>query len=374
MATTPPPRSPVECPGAPLWPAKFEQPHEVRRSSRLAAAGQKSKGEPSTPRRDQRITPPPTTRKDKSVGRNLFGAHATNTPQTPLKKKAVLPVTPVSVAKKSAKAASLISKFSLDQRSDNPITIFEDSNARLPEAIGDDEDDIFKGDSDTKSEKVKSLEEFVEPTDEGMVVVQRGRRTWRTFDEAPVFTGPPPRKNLFANYPKVSKSKSAAAPMPEDTLAPLATDDEETEREDSPEPTARIVRFQETKIKGPSSVSTSVTTATVASPRSIATPASVRKPKTPRHAKKDVAIDTAFMTPPETLGRIQTVDVEAGESSSRNTVKRKLSYAAAGPATPEATPAKKRGKAVSGAAVPRSENPFAPSPTRARRAGGKSRV
>lgn len=365
MATTPPPRSPIECPGAPLWPAKYEQPREVRRSGRLAAS-QKNKGEPSTPRRDQRITPPPSTKKDKSVGRSLSGANA---PQTPMKKKAAMPVTPVSVVKKSAKAASLISKFSLDQRSDNPIAIFEDSNARLPEAIGEGEDDIFKGDEkESKRRKVAIAEDLPEPTDEGMMVVQRGRRMWKKFDEGPVFSGPPPRKNLFANYPRVAKNK-AEVPMPEDTLAPLATDDEETEREDSPEPNGRIVRFQETE----SNVSTSVSTA-VTAPRAIATPVSAKKPKTPRQAKKEVAIDTAFMTPPETLGRVQTIDVETTESAGRNMVKRKLSYAAAGPATPEATPAKKRGKAASGASIPRTDNPFAPSPTRTRRSGGKSRV
>ncbi|KAF3164578.1 hypothetical protein TWF225_001642 [Orbilia oligospora] len=369
MATTPPPRSPIECPGAPLWPAKYEQPHEVRRSGRLAS--QKPKGEPSTPRRDQRITPPPTAKKDKSVGRSLSGANA---PQTPLKKKAVMPVTPVSVAKKSAKAASLISKFSLDQRSDNPIAIFEDSNARLPEAIGEDEDDVFKGDEkETKPSKVAPVEEFTEPNEEGMMVVQRGRRTWKKFEENPIFTGPLPRKNLFANYPKVSKKK-AQAPMPEDTLAPLATDDEETEREDSPEPSGRIVRFEETKTKVSTSVSTSVTTTSVTTSRAIATPVSVKKPKTPRHVKKDVTIDTAFMTPPETLGRVHTIDVDAAESAGRNTVKRKLSYATTGPATPEATPAKKRGKAASGASVPRTDDPFASSPTRARRSSGKPRV
>ncbi|KAK6333188.1 hypothetical protein TWF718_011011 [Orbilia javanica] len=370
MASTPPPRSPIECPGAPLWPAKYEQPHEVRRSGRLAAS-QKNKGEPSTPRRDQRITPPPTTKKEKSVARNI-GVSGASAPQTPMKKKAAMPVTPVSVAKKSAKAASLISKFSLDQRSDNPIAIFEDSNARLPEAIGEDEDDIFKNDEEeTKRRKVDSPEKFSEPTDEGMMVVQRGRTMWKKFDEAPIFSGPLPRKNLFANHPRVAKNK-AEVPMPEDTLPPLATDDEETEREDSPEPSGRIVRFQETKTKASISVDTSVDTA--AAPRSIATPVSVKKPKTPRHAKKDVAIDTAFMTPPETLGRIQTVDVGTPESSGRNTVKRKLSYAAAAPATPEATPAKKRGKAASGAPLPRTDNPFAPSPTRTRRNAGKARA
>lgn len=189
---------------------------------------------------------------------------------------------------------------------------------------------------------------------------------WKKFDEAPVFSGPPPRKNLFANYPRASKAK-AEAPMPEDTLAPVATDDEETEREDSPEPETRIVRFQEAETKVTTSVSTTTT-------RAIATPVSVKKPKTPRHAKKEVTIDTAFLTPPETLGRVQSIDVGATESSGRNTVKRKLSYAAAGPATPEATPAKKRGKAATGTAIPRSDDPFASSPTRTRRSGGKSRV
>ncbi|KAK6349170.1 hypothetical protein TWF730_009921 [Orbilia blumenaviensis] len=372
MAATPPPRSPIECPGAPLWPAKYEQPHEVRRSTRIAAAGQKSKGEPSTPRRDHRITPPPTAKKDKSTaGRNLFGGNA---PQTPMKKKSAMPATPVSVAK-SAKAASLISKFSLDQRSDNPITIFEDSNARLPEAIGDHEDDIFKTEKESKRRKVTISDEFVPPTSEGMFVVQRGRRMWKAFEETSVFEGPPPRKNLFANYPKVSKAKAQAqaqvqaeVPMPEDTLPPLATDDEETEREDSPEPSTRIVRFQEAGIKASPSASTVSTSTTT---RSVATP---KKPRTPRHAKKGIDIDTAFMTPPETLGRVHTIDIGDTGNSSRTAVKRKLSYAAAGLATPEATPAKKRGKAASGAPIPRTDDPFASSPTRTRRGSGKSRV
>ncbi|KAJ6256709.1 hypothetical protein Dda_8575 [Drechslerella dactyloides] len=350
MTSTPPPRSPKECPPAPLWPAKYEHPREVRRSSRIAAGKQAAGQEPSTPTRDARTTPPPTAKRDKKHSR------ATSHLQTPMKKKSNLPATP-STVQRSAKTASRISKFSLDQRSDSKIMIFEDISARVPDPIGDDEDDIFKA-SSPKRRKTDSEAEFQPPTTDGMVVVQRGRKSFKKFEEPSVFTGPMPRKNLFGNYPR--PAKAAPPPAPVDS-GPLATDDEETEREDSPEPPTRNVRFVEAE--------TSTTTTTTV----MNTPAKATRVqhKTPRRTpKSSVEIETSFLTPPATIQRDDTSSSfgSLGGSFERSSVKRKLSYS--GPATPEATPAKKRSKISAGIGTPRDDDVFGPS-TRTRR--GKAR-
>ncbi|EPS38758.1 hypothetical protein H072_7490 [Dactylellina haptotyla CBS 200.50] len=361
MASTPPPRSPVlDCPDAPLWPAKYEQPREApRRSNRIA---RQSTGEPTTPGHDDRSTPPPTTRKDKSVAKSTFGAGL----QTPMKKKSGMPHTPASLSQ-SAKAASRISKFSLDQRADNQITIFEDSNARIPGPIGEEEDDIFKTSNATKRRRTAPVVEFQPPTNEGMMVTQRGRKHFKKFDEAPVFSGPMPRKNLFANFPRPSKAR-VADPIPSDPQDnPIATDDEETEREETPEPPTRNVRFLEAEKE---------TTITSASSLVTSSPVkAVAKPKTPRRgARSTVEIDTSFLTPPATIQRDHTSSFESvGSSFERSSVKRKLSYT--GPATPEATPAKKRTKVNAGASpvTPRDDDVFASGRPR-RAAIGKTRV
>ncbi|KAF3917854.1 hypothetical protein ABW20_dc0106406 [Dactylellina cionopaga] len=359
MASTPPPQSPtLDCPGAPLWPAKYEHPREVRRSTRIAA-GKQSTGEPSTPGRDDRTTPPPTIKKDKAISRSLFTAGESSL-QTPMKKKSGIPRTPSSL-NQSAKTASRISKFSLDQRSDNQITIFEDSNARIPGPIGEEEDDIFKTEHSPKRRKTTSAVQFQPPNDEGMVVVQRGRKTYRKFEETPVFSGPLPRKNLFANFPKPVKT-AAAPPSPTPAqISDIVTDDEETEREDSPEPAARNVRFLE--------VEPETTTAT---PTVINSPVKAAKPKTPRRGTRStVDISTTFLTPPATIQREHTASFESVDSSiERSSVKRKLSYS--GPATPEATPAKKRSKANSGSGISRDDDIFESS--RTRRGVGKGRA
>ncbi|KAK6538747.1 hypothetical protein TWF694_010320 [Orbilia ellipsospora] len=355
MAATPPPKSPaMECPDAPFWPAKYEHPREVRRSTRIAA-GKQSTGEPSTPGGggSEQSTPPPTVRKDKTVARNLFGAESF---QTPMKKKQGMPHTPASISQ-SAKAASRISKFSLDQRPDNQITIFEDTNARLPVPIGEDEDDVFKTATISKRRKTTTVQ-FQAPTDDGMMVVQRGRKTFKKFEEQAVFTGPMPRKNLFANYPRPVKAVAMDTFGVDTAVQPVATDDEETEREETPEPPVRNVRFLEAE------PTTSV---------AIAQSPAKSKPKTPRRsARSTVEIETSFLTPPATLQRDHTVSFDDLDSASqRSSVKRKLSYTS--PATPEATPAKKRTKGNNGAGVSRDEDVFE-SPRPRRVAIPKSRV
>ncbi|KAF3909345.1 hypothetical protein AA313_de0200094 [Arthrobotrys entomopaga] len=353
MAATPPPKSPaMECPDAPFWPAKYEHPREVRRSTRIAA-GKQHAGEPSTPGGgSEQSTPPPTVRKDKTVARNLFGAESF---QTPMKKKQGMPHTPASVSQ-SAKAASRISKFSLDQRSDNQITIFEDSNARIPVPIGDGEDDVFKTANVSKRRKVTTAQ-FQAPTDDGMMVVQRGRKTFKKFEEPAVFTGPMPRKNLFANYPRPAGATPMDHGSSETAVQPVATDDEETEREETPEPPVRNVRFVESE----AAASVTVVSSPVKS-----------KPKTPRRGTRStVDIETSFLTPPATLQRDHTASFDDLDSSHRTSVKRKLSYTS--PATPEATPAKKRTKGNSGSGIARDEDVFE-SPRPRRVAIPKSRV
>ncbi|KAK6347176.1 hypothetical protein TWF696_007252 [Orbilia brochopaga] len=369
MTSTPPPTSPADCPPAPLWPAKFDHPREVRRSSRIAAGKQAAGGEPSTPTRDARATPPPTIKKDKKHARGVHSKDSTghHPLQTPMKKKLGAPATPGSLH--SAKAASRISKFSLDQRSDNQITIFEDISARVPNPIGDDEDDIFKASSAAKRRKTTDSSaasvEFKPPTNDGMVVVQRGRKIFKKFEEPSVFTGPMPRKNLFGNFPKPVKATSPVAePVDNDNLA---TDDEETEREDSPEPPTRNVRFLEAEIQ--------TETTTTATSAVMNTPAKATRvqTKTPRRTPKtSVEIETSFLTPPATIQRDDTTSSFGSLSGSfeRSSVKRKLSYS--GPATPEATPAKKRSKISAGIGTPRDDDVFESS-TRTRRGAGKAR-
>ncbi|KAF3918343.1 hypothetical protein ABW21_db0207411 [Orbilia brochopaga] len=371
MTTTPPPKSPTECPPAPLWPAKFEHPREVRRSSRIAAGKQAAGGEPSTPTRDAHTTPPPTIKKDKKHARGA--AHKDSTGhhplQTPMKKKSGMPATPGSLHR-SAKTASRISKFSLDQRGDTEITIFEDISARVPKSIGDDEDDIFKASSAKRRKTASSAAsvEYTPPNTEGMVVVQRGRKIFKKFEEPSIFTGPMPRKNLFANYPKPVKAAPAAPEVADNGV--LATDDEETEREESPEPPTRNVRFLEAEIQA-SETTTTTTTAVMNTPAK----ATRVQNKTPRRTPKtSVEIETSFLTPPATIQRDDTTSSfgSLGGSFERSSVKRKLSYS--GPATPEATPAKKRSKidGDAGIGTPRDDDVFGPS-TRPRRGAGKSR-
>ncbi|EWC43805.1 hypothetical protein DRE_07314 [Drechslerella stenobrocha 248] len=370
MASTPPPRSPVDCPPAPLWPAKYEHPREVRRSSRIAA-GKNHSAEPSTPTKDSRATPPPTQRKDKRLSRNLFATNASSSAsasssslQTPTKKKSAAPQTPSSI-RQSAKAASRISKFSLDQRSDHEIMIFEDVSARIPRPVGDDEDDIFKASSSAKRRKTvvdspTEPAEFQPPTADGMIVVQRGRKSFKKFEEPSPFTGPMPRKNLFGSYAKPTKAAPSLPAAPAND-SNLATDDEETEREDSPEPVARNVRFVEAETQAAiPSTSTVMNT-----PRK----ASKAQNKTPRRTpKSSVQIDTSFLTPPATIQRDDVgSSFESTASLDRTSIKRKLSYS--GPSTPEATPAKKRSKISAGIGTPHDDDVFESRPRR-----GKART
>ncbi|KAF3938001.1 hypothetical protein ABW19_dt0207704 [Dactylella cylindrospora] len=370
MAATPPPHSPV-CPPTPMWPAKYEHPREVRRSSRIAAGKPSLTAEPSTPTFSDRSTPPPTVKKDKAA-RNLFGTSGTNmndgfasnstSMQTPKKKKTDAPQTPASLHR-SAKTASRLQKFSLDQRNDNPITIFEDSKDRIPGPIKETEDDIFKPSDRAKRRKVNApaaARNEPDPSEDGMMVIQRGRRTYKKFEDAGMFTDPMPRKKLFTELIPAAPAVQAQAP------APVDTDDEETEREESPEPPVRNVRFID--------VTTSAVTSSVS--EVMKTPAKATKSKAAfRTPKSAVEIsNTSFLTPPATIQREEVnSSFEDGESHGRSSVKRKLSYT--GPATPEATPAKKRSKlgASSGTGTPRDEDVFSSSPARGRRAPGKTR-